>query len=179
MLRIIADTRQHDKKHELKNAYFEKEGITVINSKLPFGDYALLTDLSRVIDTKRNLQELVGNVIQGHERFSKEVDNCFKNGIEIIILIEEKGMRKLEDVKTWKNPRLRRWRKIRRMHEAGKWTSIHISAKPPTDNISLLNIMWTFGKKHHVRWEFCDPEDAGRRVIELLLEGKDERKDQT
>ena len=178
MLRIIADTRQHDKKHELKNAYFEKEKITVINSKLVYGDYALLTDMSRVIDTKRNLQELVGNIIHDHARFSREADNCFKNGIELIILIEEKGMRKLEDVKTWSNPRLRRWRKIRRMHEEGKWSSIRISAKPPTDNITLMKAMWTFGKDHHVRWEFCDPEDAGRRVIELLLEGKDERKDQ-
>ena len=163
---IIADTRQHDSKHDRKNEYFAAVGIKVVNSKLPAGDYALLTDMSRVIDTKRNLQELVGNIIQDHMRFQREADFCKDNGIEFIVLIEEPGMHVLEDVKRWYNPRLRKWKK-------DKWMGRKVNPKPPTDNITLFKIMYSFGKNHDVRWEFCSPNDAGRRVIELLTEGKD------
>lgn len=170
---IIADTRQHDRKHDLKNTYFERNGIKVVNSKLPAGDYALLTDMSRVIDTKRNLQELVGNLIQDHERFRREADFCRDNGIELIVLVEERGIHSLEDVRRWVNPRLRKWKK-------DKWLGRKVNPKPPTDNITLMKIMWTFGKEHHVRWEFCSPEEAGKRVIELLTEEKQlEKKNQT
>ena len=162
---IIADTRQHDKKHDLKNEFFLRNGINVVNSKLPAGDYALLTDMSRVIDTKRNLQELVGNLIQDHDRFSREADFCRDNGIELIVLIEERGMSKVEDVAHWTNPRLRKWKK-------DKWCGRKVNPRPPTSNSTLIKIMWTFGKDHHGRWEFCSPEESGRRVVELLLEGK-------
>ncbi len=140
-------------------------GIKVVNSKLPAGDYALLTDMSRVIDTKRNLQELVGNLVQDHERFRREADFCKDNGIELIVLIEEAGIHNVKDVKNWYNPRLRKWKK-------DKWMGRKVNPKPPTSNITLMKIMWTFGKEHHVRWEFCSPAEAGKRVIELLTEEK-------
>lgn len=159
---LCEDTRNKPGLHRLKNEYFESHGIKVVRSKLPAADYALLTDMSRVIDTKRNLQELVGNLVQDHERFRREADFCKNNGIELIVLIEEPGMHSLEDVRRWWNPRLRKWKK-------DKWMGRKVNPKPPTDNITLMKIMWTFGKEHHVRWEFCSPAEAGKRVIELLL----------
>ena len=177
---LVEDTRNKPGHHKLKNEYFESQGIKVVRSKLPAADYSLLTDMSRVIDSKQNLQELVGNltgskkkvmkdgkkkVRSEHERFADEADFCKENGIEFIVLIEEPGMHVLEDVKRWYNPRLRKWKK-------DKWMGRKVNPKPPTDNITLFKIMYSFGKNHDVRWEFCSPQDAGRRVIELLTEGK-------
>lgn len=173
MLTIIEDSRQQSGKHTAKSKYFEANGIKVVRSKLPAADYALLTDMSRVIDTKRDLQELYGNLIQDHERFRREADFCKDNGIELIVLIEEPGMKTLEDVKQWDNPRLSRYNKIKFMHSRGKMTHVPLpKGKPPIPNVTLMKIMWTFGQRHGVRWEFCAPEDAGRRIIELLTEGK-------
>lgn len=174
MITIITDTRQQDSKHIQKEKWFAENGIKTIRSKLPSGDYALLTDMSRVIDTKRNLQELVGNLVQDHERFRREADFCMDNGIEFIVLIEEPGMHCLEDVKHWNNPRLHRYNKIKYMHSIGKWQTVpEPKGKPPTNNITLYKIMWTFAQNHATQFEFCDPKDAGRRIIELLTKGKE------
>ena len=59
MMTIISDTRQQAGKHTLKEEYFERNGIKVIRSKLPVGDYANIKDLSVVVDTKANIQEVI------------------------------------------------------------------------------------------------------------------------
>lgn len=176
---IICDTRQHDGKHRKKEQWFHENGIRTIRSKLPMGDYALLTDLSRVVDTKRNLQELVGNLIHDHERFRREADFCKENGIELVVLIEEEGMKTLEDVKKWENPRLHYYNKVRYMHRIGKWQNVpEPDQKPPTSNTTLYKIMRTFSERHSTRFEFCDPKDAGRRVVEILKEGSERHNDE-
>lgn len=173
MITLIEDTRNQIGKHTKKNIYFQSIGVNVVRSKLPAGDYALLTDMSRVIDTKFGISEICSNLTQDHERIRREADFCKDNGIEFIILIEEPNMKSLEDVKHWDNPRLHRWNKIRYMHEQGKWLSIPLPKQHPTTNITLYKIMYSFGKNHNVRWEFCSPKDAGKRILELLTEGKD------
>ena len=170
---IVEDTRNKEGLHSRKRIYFEEQGIKVVRSKLPAADYALLTDMSRVVDTKRNLQELVGNLVQDHERFKREADFCKEHGIELIVLIEEKNMHCLEDVLKWDNRRLKQWKKIKWMQKHGRWASVKASAKPPISNETLYKVMKTFGENHNVRWEFSNCYDAGKRVVELLMEGKD------
>lgn len=186
-LTIVSDTRQQAGKHNWKEDWFKAKGIKVVRSKLPAGDYSLLTDMSRVVDTKRNLQELVGNLtstrnvmtkdgeikkLSEHERFRREADFCKENGIKLIVLVEELGMRSIEDVLRWRNPRLRRYEKVKWMHQQGKWSGVPLRGKPPTSNETLYRIMKTFGENHSVKWEFCDPQDAGAKVIEILTRGK-------
>ena len=172
MLTIVEDTRNKPGLHDIKNEYFAAHNVKVVRSKLPAGDYAVLTDMSRVIDTKRNLQELCGNLVQDHARFQREADFCKENGIELIVLVEEQGMRVLDDVLRWKNPRLRHWKKVKWNHKQGRWAGVPVSSKPPTSNETLHKIMKTFGENHNVQWEFCDPKDAGEKVIEILTRGK-------
>lgn len=172
MLTIIEDTRQQSGKHLLKKRWFDSVGISVVRSKLPAGDYALLTDMSRVIDSKQDLQEICGNLTQDHERFKREADFCMEHGIEFIVLIEESGMHCLEDVLKWQNKRMRRWSDIKVHHDEGKWMFTPLPPKP-TSNETLYKIMKTFGEKHRTRWEFCSPRDAGRKIAELLTEGKE------
>ena len=89
---IIEDTRQQAKKHELKNQYFADNQIKVIRSKLPVGDYANIKNLSIIVDTKKDIQEIIGNVTKGHKRFIAECDLASESDIKLIILIENTTM---------------------------------------------------------------------------------------
>lgn len=168
---IQTDTRQkmNKKHHKAKEAYFEAQGYKVVHSKMYVGDYCIPSNGSVAVDTKHGMQEVYGNLIQGHERFAREAERAFQAGITLYILIEDEEIECLDEVISWRNPRLRRWNKINAMHKMGKWLNVPLPhGRPPVNNLTLLKIMRTFSASHNVRWEFCRPEDAGRRVLELL-----------
>ena len=50
-MHIIEDTRNKIGKHEEKNEWFKKNEVTVIRSKVPFGDYTLPPKVA--VDTKK------------------------------------------------------------------------------------------------------------------------------
>ena len=155
MVTLIEDTRQQAKKHELKRAYFANHGINVIRSKLPVGDYALLTDLSTIIDTKKDLQEVIGNVTTGHKAFVSECEIAKQAGIRLIILIEQDDITCMNDVYQWYNPRLR------------------FSSKATTGR-TLGKIMHGMQVRHGVEWMFCKRAETGKRILELLGVNTDE-----
>ena len=85
MITILEDTRQQEKKHENKHAYFREKGILWRRVALDCGDYTLPNDRSVAIDTKKDLGELV-NDIQAKTIPKKEVralitDIFNRNGI--------------------------------------------------------------------------------------------------
>lgn len=59
---IIEDSRQQRLKHNLKRDYFRSMGIVVRKETLDCGDYTLINDRSVVIDTKKDIQELIGDI---------------------------------------------------------------------------------------------------------------------
>ena len=147
---IIQDTRQQAGKHTLKESYFERKGRKIVRSKLPVGDYANIKNLSVIVDTKKDIQEIIGNVTKQHKRFIAECDLAKESGIELIVLIEnEDGVTKISDLYRWRNPRAR------------------FSPKA-TSGKTLAKILYGIEKNHGVRFEFCRPEEAGQRLIELL-----------
>ena len=165
---ILEDTRQQAEKHKLKHLWFKRNGIEVRRTKLYCGDYTLPTDQTVCIDTKKGMQEIYGDLVSQHNRFKAEADRAYESGIRLIILIEDDNVKDLEGVKNWRNPRYIRYCKIKNAHEHGKMLNVPLAKKPPVNNVTLLKIMSTFGKEHHVEWAFCKPKDAGRRIIELL-----------
>lgn len=147
---VIEDTRQQAKKHILKHEYFADNGIKVIRSKLPVGDYADIKNMSVIVDTKKDIQEIIGNVTKGHKRFIAECDLAAENDIKLVILIEnEDNVTCINDLYKWYNPRL-------------KWSL------KATTGITLAKILTGIEYRHGVRFEFCRPENAGKRIIELL-----------
>lgn len=168
---IQIDTRQkmNKKHHKVKEDYFKKQGFTIVKSKMLVGDFCIPSNGSVVVDSKQNLQEVYQDLIQDHERFKREADLAVEAGITLYVLIEEPKMKCLEDVKKWENPRLHRYNKIKYMHRIGKWGHVpEPKGKPPVDNITLYKIMYTFAKKHGVKWVFCPTEQAGAKIVELL-----------
>lgn len=147
---ILEDTRQQVGKHDLKHDYFTSEGIEVVRTKLPFGDYALW-GASTAVDTKANVEEIAQNIGgREHARFREECKLAKRCGGQLIILVEnEHGYRSVEDITAWVNPNIR---KTARSIEGPR----------------LAKAMNTMSERYGVRFEFCAPEEAGRRILQLL-----------
>jgi len=150
---IIEDTRQQNEKHNAKHKYFAENDVEIVRSKLVVGDYTLPTDQSVCVDTKFGLLELCGNVTYGHRRFIEELDLAKKLGIQLIVLCEEKNIASLEDVKQWKNPRLRK------------------SPNALTGE-KLYKILRSIEERHGCRFLFCSKEETGKTIVDLLLKNK-------
>lgn len=61
-LLLLEDTRQVERKHELKHNYFRSVGVHWNRTALYCGDYTLPADQSICIDTKKDIQELIGDI---------------------------------------------------------------------------------------------------------------------
>lgn len=119
-------------------------------SKLPVGDYQSLDNPRLVIDRKQNLSELCGNVCQQHKRFRAELQRANEYGIKLIVLVEHgKGIKCLQDVIGWKNPRLKK-------------SPMAVSGE------RLYKILSAMSSKYNVDFLFCNKAETGSKIIELL-----------
>lgn len=80
-MQIQVDSREHASEWERISKQLDKLGVKYFRSKLYVGDYQSLDNARLVIDRKKNLQELCGNVCQQHERFQKELKRAQEAGI--------------------------------------------------------------------------------------------------
>lgn len=163
---IQCDTRQKRKHHDAKEQYFETCGHKLVHSKMLVGDYCIPSNGSICVDTKADISELYSNLIQQHKRFKAECVLAQEAGIKLHILVENKqGIFTVQDVINWKNPQMLRYFKNKRICESqGKPVP-----KPPASNVQLIKIMHSMNRDYGVEFHFCSPEEAGKKVIELLL----------
>ena len=147
---ILEDTRQQAAKHEAKHEYFASEGIGVVRTKLPFGDYALWGG-KIAVDTKANVEEIAANIGGvAHRRFREECKLAQYCGGQLVILIENtNGYRCIDDVVAWVNPNQRK-------------------TAQSIEGPRLAKAMRTMSERYGVRFLFCTPEESGRRIIQLL-----------
>lgn len=152
---IQIDTREKDHAIQRILAEFEKQGVRFFRSKLYVGDYQRLDNGRLVVDRKKDLQEIAGNVTQQHERFRRELERARDAKIRLVILCEHGGqVRSVEDVERWQNPRLK--------ESPGAMTGER-----------LAKIMRTMAARYGIRWEFCDKRQTGKRILDILQEGHD------
>lgn len=158
---IQIDSREKQKELDRIIPQLERFGVTWFKSKLYVGDYQNMDNPRLVIDRKKDLQELCGNVCQQHERFRAELIRARELGIKVIILCEHGlGIKCLEDVIFWQNPR----RKVREFVD-GKWQTFETKAMRGEHLYKILN---TQKERYGVEFEFCDRSQTGRRIVELL-----------
>lgn len=146
-MHIIVDTREQKYNHVTD--YFDKDGIKWVRSKLICGDYQNPLNPTIIIDRKKDLQEVAGNVCQQHERFVRELELAKELGYKLIILVEEPNITALQNVCSWYN-----WRK-------------RTNPKAITGK-TLYKIMKTMESKYGVSWEFTTKANCGKRIVELL-----------
>lgn len=148
---IQEDTRQQAGKHDIKHAYFADHGVDLVRCKLPFGDYAPIPPVS--IDTKNSMDEIAGNICgKEHRRFINECRAAKEAGCKLIILVENTvGISDISQVHTWINPRV-------------------IYSDKCVQGPRIQKAMETISERYGVRFMFCQPEEAGKKIKELLSE---------
>ena len=147
---IIEDTRQQKGKHELKHSHFNEMGVRLIRNMLPFGDYAKPPTIS--VDTKASVYEIANNIGSDHKRFKNECIAARDAGCQLIILVENtEGITCVNDVREWVNPDA-------------------VYRPRAITGERLAKAMQTMSERYGVRFEFCDPKDAAKRIMELLGE---------
>lgn len=145
MLILEFDTR--DKKDNYVTDYMDSHGIKYIRTKLYSGDVKLLNDTKVIIDLKKDLLEICGNLtrVSEHERVKREIARAKEIGCErFIFLIKEQKIKSIDDV--------------------ANWSSTRTKVKGET----LMKIMNTMSERYGVEFIFTTKEKAGEKVIELL-----------
>ena len=148
MITIIEDSRQKKGMHELKHSCFDKMGVRIVRNMLPFGDYCIVPSIS--IDTKANMDEIASNIGSDHQRFKRECIAAKEAGCQLIILVENtEGITCVNEVHKWVKPE-------------------QIYRPRAITGERLQKAMLTMSERYGVRFEFCEPEQAAGRIIELL-----------
>lgn len=168
-MQVQIDSREHKKELERIKKQFDAIGVKYFISKLYVGDYQSLDNPRLVIDRKKDLQEICGNVSsKQHERFKAELLRAKEQGIKLVILCEHGAdIKSLEDVFFWQNPRKYqiRWKTVN-----GKRVKDVISAKA-VDGNQLYKSMCTIRDRYNVDFVFCQKEETGQKIIEILGNG--------
>lgn len=164
-MQVQVDTREHAKEWERIKGQFDALGVQYFRSKMYVGDYQSLDNPRLVIDRKKDLQEICGNVCQQHERFKAELLRAKEQGIKLVILCEHGAdIKSLEDVYFWQNPRKYqiRWKTVN-----GKRVKDVISARA-VDGNQLYKSLCTIRDRYNVDFVFCQKEETGQKIIEIL-----------
>lgn len=141
-------------KHKNIHDYCDQNGIKLYRTKLFVADYTLPTDQRICIDTKQNIPELCNNVVQDHKRFRNELLRAQEVGISVVVLVEHGGdIKSIDDIPHWINPRL-------------KESPLAVSGE------RLYKILKAMAYTYGVRFEFCEKRQTGRRIMEILTEGR-------
>ena len=153
---LIEDTRQQKDKHDKKHKWWGAHGVRLIRSKLAFGDYSLPPVMA--VDTKASIQELAYDIDCDHRRFHEEITGARDAGVALVVLVENAdGVMSLDELSRWvESPQdfAKRKHAQRRLHGA-----------------RLAKACATMEERYGVRFEFCAPERAASRVMEILAEG--------
>ena len=164
-MQVQVDTREHKSEWERIQKQFDALRVQYFRSKLYVGDYQSLDNPRLVIDRKKDLNELCGNVCQQHDRFKAELIRAMQQNIKIVILVEHgEDVKSLEDVYFWENPRKHEviWKTVN-----GKRVKTVRSAKA-IDGMQLYKSLCTIRDRYNVDFEFCTKEETGKRIIEIL-----------
>ncbi len=152
---LIEDVNNKKGQHTVKNDYWQQIGERVVRCHLPVGDYC--RPAPTIVDTKRDISELAANVDSDHERFRNAAILARDIGSQLVILVENTdGVTDLSNLCGWVNPR-------------NEYNKRH-GLKPPIDGTRLAKACATMEKRYGLRFEFCEPEEAGQRVVEILTE---------
>lgn len=171
---ITVDSREHEGKNEHVLQYFRDNGIKYINKEkygnisLTVGDYMNADSAEYSVDRKFGMQEVYSCLMSGHERFRRECARAQTCEIKLIVLVEESGIKCIDDVANWQNPRRTKWFQLNAMHKAEKCLNRVQSKQPPASSETLMKSMKTMSERYGVEWRFCEKADTGRVIVEIL-----------
>lgn len=191
---LLEDKAQKEDKHNVKNSYWQKNGIEVLRVPLPVGDYVLMNDKTqdvidrkadrgvdlkkmdfigtydKCVDSKYGIEELVNDICgKQHARFRDECILAQNNGIKLYILVENrggliKGTRDISNQTILKLSDLHKWKNPRLFIMRG---GVQMYPRA-TRGITLMKACMSMQKKYGCEFLFTTPQASGERIIELL-----------
>ena len=164
-MQIQIDTRERKSELTRIERQFNQLGVQSFRSKLYVGDYQSLDNARLVIDRKKDLLELCGDVAQQHERFRAELMRAKEAGIHIVILCEHgDDIKTLEDVYFWINPRTipTEW-----VMQDGHPVKVAKSPNGVTGP-QLYKCLTTIRDRYDVEFVFCSKDETGARIVQIL-----------
>ena len=150
---MVLQVDSREQKFDHVTNYFDSQGIKWVKSKCVVGDYVNLENPMVVVDRKKDLQEVCGNVTKQHDRFVRELELAKELGYKMIVLVEEPNINTLSQVCSWYN-----WRRKKNPKAINGRT--------------LYKIMLTMSQRYEFEWQFTTKSKCGEKIVELLKEGK-------
>lgn len=142
---ILQDHREKVGKHNNVEQYFEEQGIVRQRCRLDVGDYMFPNGKTSVDIKSGGLEELANDLFRDSKELNKKYKKCYHSGIKLIVLIEED---------------------INSMEELLDWKSKHSKI----NGRFLVYLIHTLQISYGIRFIFCNPQDTGAKILELLKE---------
>lgn len=154
---LLVDTREKPKAIQGILKYFDSMHVTHESTKLLFGDYMDFNRPHTVVDRKQNIAELAKNCTAEHERFRRELERAQKANSTLVILVEQNRYRDRD-----------RWIHVEDITDLMLWESPHTAIRGE----KVFRVLRAWMSKYPLRVEFCDKRSTGKRIYEIIYEGK-------
>lgn len=154
---IEIDTREKPKAIEKIIDYFQQNEIKYIRSKLYYGDYRIMESPLLVVDRKQNIAELAKNCTVDHKRFRAEIERCKDVGGQLVILVEQ-------NVYSDRGNKIR----VKDISDLMLWSSPHTTIRGE----QVFRVLASWCARYPVRVEFCEKRCTGKRIVEILQDGR-------
>jgi ERCC4-type nuclease len=154
---LLIDTREKPKAIRSIVKYFDSIGLTHESTKLLFGDYMDFNRPSICVDRKQNIAELAKNCTSEHERFRRELERAQKANSTLVILVEQNRYKDRDE-----------WIHVEDVADLMLWSSPHTTIRGE----KIYRVLRSWMAKYPLRVEFCDKRQTGKRIYEIIYEGK-------
>ena len=167
---IICDTRQRAGKHGHVDGWLSAHGVPFRYAKLDFGDYMRDEPGWNIsVDTKKDVQELAGNVGRDHDRFVRELDRARDAGCRLFILVEEhEAYNDRERLHRWVCRTCRMCAEFRAKRCDPNADACRIRRFKPMNGAKLAKIVATLERDHGALFLFTRRGDSARTICDLL-----------
>ena len=154
---MLIDSREKPKAIRSILKYFDSIGLVHETSKLFIGDYQDFNRPEIIVDRKRNIAELAKNCTADHERFRRELERAQKANTTLVVLVEQNRYKDRD-----------RWIHCETVEDLMLWESPHTTIRGE----KVYRVLRSWMAKYPLRVEFCDKRNTGRRIYEIIYEGK-------
>ena len=154
---LLIDSREKPKAIRSILKYFDSIGLVHETSKLFIGDYQDFNRPQIIVDRKQNIAELAKNCTADHERFRRELERAQKANTTLVVLVEQNRYKDRD-----------RWIHCETVEDLMLWESPHTTIRGE----KVYRVLRSWMAKYPLRVEFCDKRNTGRRIYEIIYEGK-------
>lgn len=154
---LMVDTREHPKAIQTILKQLHSMDVETVSTKLLIGDYQDFNRPHVIVDRKQNIAELAKNCTSDHERFRRELQRAQKANTTLVLLVEQNRYKDGD-----------RWIHVETIEDLMLWESPHTTIRGE----KVYRVLRSWMAKYPLRVEFCDKRNTGRRIYEIIYEGK-------